>query len=151
MDLLISAVNEADLGWKADVCKYQKHHANYGAHCDKPVMLAQTGSKDDENQDEANIQTAIDKNENFGNKDNKEFMAALEKAQKYMKSFKNSQDIPDSELPDSLDFRNIDGFDFTSYFRDQGHCGSCFTISFTQVMEARMKLKYGKSPPMLSP
>jgi len=42
MDLLIAAVNAADLGWKADVCKYQKHHANYGAHCDKEaVVLAQ--------------------------------------------------------------------------------------------------------------
>lgn len=28
-------MNEADLGWKADVCKYQKHHALYGAHCDE--------------------------------------------------------------------------------------------------------------------
>lgn len=33
-DLLISTINEMDLGWKADVCKYQKHHSNYGAHCD---------------------------------------------------------------------------------------------------------------------
>lgn len=36
-DLLISTINSMDLGWKADVCKLQKHHANYGAHCDKPV------------------------------------------------------------------------------------------------------------------
>jgi hypothetical protein len=47
VDLLISSVNEADLGWKADVCKYQKHHANYGAHCDlqlaqEATLLAQT-------------------------------------------------------------------------------------------------------------
>jgi len=34
MDMLIQSVNEADLGWKAEVCKYQKHHALYGAHCD---------------------------------------------------------------------------------------------------------------------
>jgi hypothetical protein len=40
MDLLIEEVNKADLGWKADVCKYQKHHANYGAHCDKELLLA---------------------------------------------------------------------------------------------------------------
>jgi hypothetical protein len=33
-DVLIQTVNEADLGWKADVCKYQKHHANYGEHCE---------------------------------------------------------------------------------------------------------------------
>lgn len=32
--------------------------------------------------------------------------------------FSNTDDIPDSEVPESLDFRNIDGYDFTSYFRD---------------------------------
>ena len=42
MDVLIQAVNEADLGWKADVCKYQKHHSNYGSHCDNDnLKLAQ--------------------------------------------------------------------------------------------------------------
>lgn len=52
MDVLISAVNDADLGWKADVCKYQKTHAKYGAHCEKQnakehaLMLAQTGGGD---------------------------------------------------------------------------------------------------------
>lgn len=48
MDLLISAVNEADLGWKADVCKYQKTHANYGDHCDKEAesVLAQLSNSD---------------------------------------------------------------------------------------------------------
>jgi hypothetical protein len=50
IDVLISAVNEADLGWKADVCKYQKHHTSYGAHCDlqlaqEAISLAQTSSK----------------------------------------------------------------------------------------------------------
>lgn len=54
-------------------------------------------------------------------------------------------------MPDTLDFRNIDGYDFTAAFRDQGHCGSCYTISMTQVMEARMKVKYGAEAPMLSP
>jgi hypothetical protein len=39
MDLLIEEVNKADLGWKADVCKYQKHHANYGAHCAAEELL----------------------------------------------------------------------------------------------------------------
>lgn len=68
-----------------------------------------------------------------------------------MKAYNSVNDIPDAELPETLDFRNIDGYDFTSYFRDQGHCGSCYTISFTQVMEARLKLKYGKQPQMLSP
>ena len=40
-DLLIQAVNEADLGWTADVCKFQKTHANYGSHCDGAIKLAQ--------------------------------------------------------------------------------------------------------------
>lgn len=38
MDLLIEAVNEAELTWKADVCKYQKHHAKYGPHCDSLLL-----------------------------------------------------------------------------------------------------------------
>jgi len=48
MDLLITTVNEADLGWKADVCKYQKSHALYGSHCGEAknggLSLAQTDS-----------------------------------------------------------------------------------------------------------
>lgn len=48
-----------------------------------------------------------------------------------MKKFNQASDIPDKDLPESLDFRNIDGYDFTSYFRNQAHCGSCYTISFT--------------------
>lgn len=46
-DLLIDAINSLDLGWKADTCKYQKHHANYGSHCEQQaISLAQTGSKE---------------------------------------------------------------------------------------------------------
>lgn len=40
-DALIDAINNSNLGWKADTCKYQKHHSNYGEHCDKPLQLAQ--------------------------------------------------------------------------------------------------------------
>ena len=34
--------------------------------------------------------------------------------------------------------------------RDQGHCGSCYTVSFTQIAENRLKIKYGKEIPKLS-
>lgn len=34
--------------------------------------------------------------------------------------------------------------------RDQGHCGSCYTVSFTQIAENRLKIKYGKEMPKLS-
>lgn len=33
-DKAISFINKNDLGWKADVCKLQRHHADYGSHCD---------------------------------------------------------------------------------------------------------------------
>lgn len=149
MDLLISAVNDADLGWKADVCKYQKSHAKYGAHCDNKVNLAQVQNDDLVEEDASAEEEGSGKK--FGDLNDKNFVAALAKAQKYQKMFTSAEQIPDSELPDTLDFRNIDGYDFTSHFRDQGHCGSCYTISFTQVMEARLKLKYGKQPPQVSP
>lgn len=65
-DLLIEAINNMDIGWKADTCKLQKHHASYGAHCDKEkdaVTLAQT-------------ETSV-----FGSQPN--FGDALAEAQKY--------------------------------------------------------------------
>ena len=33
-DKAITFINSQDLGWKADVCKLQKHHADYGDNCD---------------------------------------------------------------------------------------------------------------------
>lgn len=33
-DKAITFINNNDLGWKADVCKLQKHHADYGSHCE---------------------------------------------------------------------------------------------------------------------
>lgn len=65
----------------------------------------------------------------FGDK-SPEFKKALEKVQYYTTKYKTADDIPDSELPESLDFTNIDGFDFTGPVRDQGACGSCYTVSF---------------------
>ena len=69
MDLMITAVNSADLGWKADVCKYQKHHELYGSHCDKekPVNLAQI------NEDEPESKP-------FGDMKDKSFKSAFDNA-----------------------------------------------------------------------
>ena len=148
--MLISAVNDLDLGWTADVCKYTKTHEKYGAHCDKPLTLAQVTDAEDDNTQIDEDQPTSTKKE-FGVPGDKDFAASQAKAQKFMKKYTNAQDIPDAELPEAHDFRDIDGYDYTSYFRDQGHCGSCYTISFTQVMEARLKLKYAMQPPMVSP
>lgn len=153
MDLLISAVNEADLGWKADVCKYQKHHVKYGAHCDNEKLnLAQTSQKDIDLTNEAaeeilgalaleqstevvknaeEVAAAAAPKKEFGVVGDKQFEKALVKAQAWQKRYSEGSEIPDSEIPTQLDYRDIDGYDFTSYLRDQGHCGSCYTISFT--------------------
>lgn len=86
MDILIEEVNKADLGWKADVCKYQKHHALYGAHCPaQELLLAQTSDDNLTVNDDNNLAET----KKFGDKKDPKFVAALAKVQKYMKAFKN--------------------------------------------------------------
>ena len=34
-DKAIMFINSQNFGWKADTCKLQKHHAEYGAHCEQ--------------------------------------------------------------------------------------------------------------------
>jgi hypothetical protein len=42
MDILIEAINMANLTWKADVCKLQKHHHMYDAErCESDNNLLQ--------------------------------------------------------------------------------------------------------------
>jgi hypothetical protein len=53
------------------------------------------------------------------------FKEALAKVQSYSK-----KEIPDKDIPASYDLSDIDGFDFTGQVRDQGTCGSCYTMSF---------------------
>lgn len=69
-DLAISFINSQDFGWKADVCKLQKHHADYGSHCEaqeKVHQLAQTESSADLDAEEGK------KANSFGQKDDKNF------------------------------------------------------------------------------
>lgn len=71
--------------------------------------------------------------------------------QEWGKKYKTAEEIPDSLLPAEFDLRNFNGYDFTNPLRDQGACGSCYTVSFTQVIESRLKTKYGRKVPVLSP
>jgi hypothetical protein len=48
-----------------------------------------------------------------------------------MKTYASADEIPDSELPNNFDWRNVGGVDFTNKHRDQKACGSCYTVSFT--------------------
>lgn len=119
-DLAISFINSGDFGWKADTCKLQKHHADYGSHCDGQILAqVDSSSRDDkkkpaEKKDEKPQEKAKPK---FGDK-SPEFKKALEKVQTWGQKYKTADDIPDSELPESYDFTNIDGFDFSGPVRD---------------------------------
>ena len=65
--------------------------------------------------------------------------------------YKLASDIPEDEIPSSFDLRNVGGVNFMGRVRDQGACGSCYTLAFVQALESRLKIKYGQSIPELSP
>lgn len=64
-----------------------------------------------------------------------------------MKKYATSEEIPDDELPESFDWQNVAGFDFTDAPRDQGHCGSCYTFSYIGLIRNRLQVKYGVEVP----
>jgi hypothetical protein len=51
----------------------------------------------------------------------------------------DKRDIPEDEIPSSFDLRNVGGVNFMSRVRDQGACGSCYTVSFISLIESRLK------------
>lgn len=57
--------------------------------------------------------------------------------------YKLASEIPEDEIPSSFDLRNIGGVNFMGRVRDQGACGSCYTVSFISVIEARLKYQGG--------
>ena len=56
-------------------------------------------------------------------------MAAVEKAQTFLK-YTDAAYFPKEQIPEAWDWRNVAGYDFTDDLKDQGACGSCYTISF---------------------
>lgn len=84
MDLYITTLNDADVGFKLDTCKLQKHHERYGEgqSCDEELILI----------DEEPLYK-----KKFG--EGKEFKQALETAQKWQKKYNTASEIPDIEIP----------------------------------------------------
>ena len=80
-DLVIETINNMNLGWKADVCKLQKHHPKYGSHCE--LQLSQKQSEID----------LILEEKVFGEGD--ESQKVHEKALKFQKKYSSAQEIPD--------------------------------------------------------
>ena len=52
-----------------------------------------------------------------------------------------------SELDESWDWHNVNGYDFTAPHVDQGHCGSCYLLATNSMLTSRIMIKYGKSVP----
>ena len=52
------------------------------------------------------------------NKKTPEFAQALEKAQKWFKTYSSSVLVQQDAIPDNWDWRNIDGYDFTGQLKD---------------------------------
>lgn len=52
--------------------------------------------------------------------------------------------MTEDDLTEIWDWRDIGGFDFTTPVKDQKGCGSCYTMSFIESLESRIKIKYGK-------
>lgn len=76
-DKAITFINSQDLGWKADVCKLQKQHADYGDHCqaqedEAAQTLAQTAADVDLDENH--------KAKDFSKSSGKDFDEALKKA-----------------------------------------------------------------------
>ncbi|ELT90166.1 hypothetical protein CAPTEDRAFT_138389 [Capitella teleta] len=55
-------------------------------------------------------------------------------------------------LPESWDWRNVDGVDFVSPVRNQGGCGSCYAFSSMAMNEARIRVMSNNTQmPVFSP
>jgi C1A family cysteine protease len=111
-DQAILAINELNLNYKPDLCKLTKNHESRPVTCDQKSLLKEDKAKP----------------LRFGQ--GEDFDAALKKAQHFLNEYPSASEIADSELPESFDWRNVGGFDFTGEVRDQAVCGSCYIFSF---------------------
>ena len=132
--------NDKKSTWKANTCMLSKDHSAYDkdqcdaqSKCSKPSVssLLQLPTPPVFGQGEL-------------------FQLAFKNIQQWQKNYTSAQDIPVELVPEEFDLRNIDGYDFTGPVRDQSACGSCYTFSFMQVVESRLKQKFGKEVDMLS-
>ena len=107
------------LTWQPNLCMLTQNHSMYpNQTCSQLDKQKKTFKKSKKSG-----------NKTFGDKSD-DFYKVLAKAQHWAKHYRDIDEIPDSLIPEKYDFRNIDGYDFTGPLRDQGECGSCFSMSF---------------------
>ena len=142
MKNLVEYVNTNKFTWKAQInprfsglsLAELKQDASVGPTHQR--ILAQTNAHSVESVDEEKLLRNVD------------FLKVWTEAKQYWNT--SIEDFNEKELPASWDWRNISGYDFTTPVRDQGGCGSCYTISFITSLESRVKILTGKTQ-ILSP
>lgn len=133
--------NEDNLGWSADPCKFTKSHPQ---HEDCHQVLVDLEVEEKQQVQHKTPQLHLHQ-EGLGlslETDERIFEAAHKEIQKFQK-YQFAAQIPDKEIPESFDLRNIDGVNYAGKVRDQGDCGSCYANAFIQVIESRLRMKYG--------
>ena len=126
--LLAQTINEAGLTWTADP------YLSSAVTSDE-LNLAQTGTN------HGNAREEESKQRPFAD-GSREFADALADAQKFLQI--DTKDINIDDLPESWDWQNVHGYNFTGKHVDQGHCGSCYLLSTNTMLESRIKIWYGK-------
>lgn len=99
MDLLITTMNDHELGFKMDTCMLQKHHPRFGEgqQCDEGLFDSSLVMLDEETDEDSTQSLKFGEGQNF--------QSALATAQKFQKEYKTSEEIPDDKVPESYDFR----------------------------------------------
>ncbi|OTF76585.1 hypothetical protein BLA29_014957, partial [Euroglyphus maynei] len=55
-------------------------------------------------------------------------------------------------LPESYDWRNVNGINYVSPIRNQGDCGSCYSFASMAMLESRIRIQTNNTlKPVFSP
>ena len=101
-DAMIDAINNSNIGWKADVCGYTKTNPNRPATCDTKM----------------HVQTGLNEGQQlFLQSESKAFKDSYAEATKWLHKYNHASLIQDDELPENFDWRNMNGVDYTNEVR----------------------------------
>ena len=142
MQDIVDYVNNNKFTWKAQISerfsgltleqlKDKRINPNFAQVSSLNKILAQTNSISDEQIEDARLLQDSD------------FLETLDEARSFTKYELN--DLEESNLPKSWDWRDVNGYNFMPAVDDQKGCGSCYTFSFISSLEARIKILTGKT------